>query len=88
MTPEIAKMLVLSTAHLNPYVSQRVLPGVGYPAFQKDNFGWFIYVMDDLPTEMPNSLKVVLNYASDLSCDWVMFDQDAPTLPSLPEYEW
>ena len=51
----IEPMLVLSTGNLTEATCNRWLPQCDYPAFEKSEFGWFVYVVepdDDLPADL------------------------------------
>jgi hypothetical protein len=39
---------------------------------------------------MPEDLKQCTQYAQNpgVSCDWIMFDRDGPTVDELPTYDW
>jgi hypothetical protein len=83
----IESMLVLSTGNLTEATCNRWLPTSGYPAFEKPEFGWFVYVGepdDDLPVD----LLACMALARDRRCCWIMFDRDAPPAAELPRYDW
>ena len=83
----IEPMLVLSTGNLTEATSNRWLPECDYPAFEKSEIGWFVYVVepdDDLPAD----LLACMALARDRHCCWIMFDRDAPPAAELPRYDW
>jgi hypothetical protein len=86
----IEQMLVLSTAHLTEETCNTFLPAWDGPAYQKGEYGWFVYGFygfgntDDLPTD----LEAVLQYAMCCGVEWLMFDRDASTIPNLPTFDW
>lgn len=83
----IEPMLVLSTGNLTEATCNRWLPQCDYPAFEKSEFGWFVYVVepdDDLPAD----LLACMALARDRHCCWIMFDHDAPPAAELPRYDW
>lgn len=88
MTTEIAKMLVLSTAHLTPECCNEHLKNNDGPWYEKADYGWFVHVVTEGWEEFPSSLLDCLGHAENLGCEWVMFDRDAPTIPDLTIYDW
>jgi hypothetical protein len=88
---EIERMLVLSTAHLTELTCNTLLPTWEGPAYEKVAYGWFVYVnLEFLTNDMPEDLKQCTQYAQNpgVSCDWIMFDRDGPTVDELPTYDW
>ena len=85
---EIAKMLVLSTAHLseddcNIWLHERS------GAYQKGDYGWFVHVPDpQLKGVYEASLYECMRHAWANCCDWIMFDRDGPIIEGLPTYDW
>lgn len=86
--PEIASMLVLSTAHLTPIACNEYLPKPPFAAFTKGDYGWFVYVTDDVPDDIPKSLLDCLEFAHDRNCGWIMFDEAGPIHDDLAIYDW
>lgn len=87
---EIAKMLVLSTAHLTEDTCNRYLPDHLH-AYAKADYGFFLNVPTERPdfdAGYPADLVHVLAFAAGAGCDWVMFDQDGPDIAALPVYDW
>lgn len=88
---EIAKMLVLSTAHLQPATCNGYMADT-LAAYEKAEFGWFMNVPCDGETlaekDYPADLAIVLAFASGAGMQWVMFDRDADELAALPVYDW
>lgn len=84
----ITTMFTLSTAHLTPDTCNRWLHGCSFAAFPKGDYGWFVYVPDDLPGDIPSDLAECIALARGQNCDWLMFDRDADTLGILPVYDW
>jgi hypothetical protein len=92
---EIAKMLVLSTAHLDEdtalRMTKRLLPtGTALIYFDKSEYGWFVHVSEEIADREANALSLAncLDYAARLGCQWIMFDRDGDTIPELTTYSW
>lgn len=84
----IEPLLVLSTAHLEEQTCNGWLHSAPFAAFAKGDYGWFVYVTDDEPDDLPADLRGCLALARTLHCDWVMFDCDADIVAVLPVYRW
>ena len=83
--PEIAKMLVLSTAHVTRETAEWLnTETVGY---RKGDYGWIIYTDAD-PDELAPELVACLEFAKAQGCEWIMFDCDADKIDSLETFEW
>ena len=83
----IESMLVHSTGNLTEATCNRWLPECDYPAYEKSEYGWFVYVVepdDDLPAD----LLACMALARAHHCCWIMFDRDAPPAAELPRYDW
>jgi hypothetical protein len=51
--------------------------------------GWFFSVTAfDTHDGTPEDLKVVIGWAREQDCQYVMLDADAEVLPELPTYDW
>jgi hypothetical protein len=88
---EIERMLVLSTRHLTEHTCNTILPVWTGPAWEKTEYGWFVYAnIEDISAEPPEDLRQCIRYAQNpgVSCDWIMFDRDGPTVDELPTYDW
>lgn len=91
---EISRMLTLSTAHItqstNDWISQQEI--FCLPAFQKDDYGWFIYIsnepLDDESMNIPDDLCKVISFAKAENCDWLCLDCDGEIVNGLTVYEW
>lgn len=58
------------------------------PVFDKDGYGWFIFVDPDTMTDsIPADLYQVMEYAAKAGCTWLCLDADAEPVPGLPTYE-
>ena len=86
--PEIARTLVLSTSHLTEATCNGYLHTAPFAVFEKGEYGWFVYVIDDYPEGMPPGLAQCFSIARGLGCEWIMFDRDGPVMDFLPAYEW
>lgn len=55
-------------------------------------YGWFVWVGQDPPEEVPEDLPVDLEvcaaYARQQGCSWLLFDADAELIPELPKFNW
>lgn len=90
-SPEIHRMLALSTAHIKPVAAIGLDEGMYDDAivYEKGEFGWFIPVLKPRDeTDLPECLKACLSYADQLGCDWLMLDRDGETVAELPTYQW
>lgn len=89
---EIAKMMVLSTAHLSPPTACEWMPECPWTCFEKGDYGWFMYVCDDIGiTEaegVPLEVRSAIHVAKREGCHWIMWDCDGPCLDELPQYDW
>lgn len=108
MSLEIHKMLALSTSHLsertcNEYLlaaTRDLLNGASADslivpsviAYEKRDYGWFVWVpenpADSEGEDIPLELRSAIHVARVHGCGWVMFDRDAPVIDELPHYDW
>jgi hypothetical protein len=85
----IEKMLVLSTGHLQHDTCTQWLDTAPFAAFTKADYGWFVFVPEDLEEEVvPEELLACFVLARAQGCEWLMFDRDADTLDTLPVFAW
>lgn len=84
----IETLLMLSTAHLCQETCNDWLRQAPFAVFGKGDYGWFVYVPDDEPEDLPADLRDCFTLARSCNCDWVMFDCDADTVSALPIYAW
>ena len=93
MADEIARMMVLSTGHLtertrNTWIKEEC----PWACFEKGEYGWFMYVCDDMgiceAPDVPIELRSALHVARLRGCEWIMFDRDGPEIEDLPYYDW
>jgi hypothetical protein len=92
---EIAKMLVLSTAHVDEDTALRLTKGM-LPTdfcttyFAKGGYGWFMHVSEEIADREanPQSLANCLDFAVRHGCQWIMFDRDGDTVDELTTYDW
>jgi hypothetical protein len=99
MTPEISKILTLSTSHISEDTSDNFTYSPNdMPAFyDKAEFGWFISVPEkpfgagggtqDPPT-CPKELVALLAYARALDCQWLCLDRDGDINPLFEVFDW
>lgn len=84
----IERMLVLSTANVTAETCNVYLHTAPFAAFEKGDYGWFVYVAIDLPDDLPADLAGCFDVASRDGVDWIMLDRDAQEHPGLPAYDW
>jgi len=89
---EHARMLVLSTAHLSEPTARDWIPTCPWACFEKGDYGWFMYVCDDVAiteeTAVPLEVRSAIHVAKREGCEWIMWDWDASCIDELPQYEW
>lgn len=89
---EIARTLVLSTAHLHPATARDWMARCPWSCFEKGDYGWFMHVCDDIGiTEahgVPLEIRSAIHVAKRADCQWIMWDCDGPVVAELPEYDW
>jgi hypothetical protein len=78
------------TVHITPDTCNGYLRGRDAPCYPKGDFGYFVYVEDDLPDDLPDDQRACYAFASEHQYDWIMFDCDASPVDSLACYdtEW
>lgn len=90
---EIRKVLVLSTAHIEPLTMEIASQ---LPHFIAEHqYGAYFYVgqagdvtpFED-PEDYPSDLYACLLYARQLGCEEVKFDSDGPIYEGLKSYDW
>jgi hypothetical protein len=84
----IERMLVLSTANVTPETCNLYLHTAPFAAFEKGDYGWFVFAPTDVPDDLPADLAGCFDLASRNGVEWVMFDRDAEVHPDLPAYDW
>lgn len=98
---EIAKMLVLSTAHVGETTARQLdgfrawpVPVFAPVVYPKGEFGWILPITEDMlechttRAFLPSELLPIIDLAEVQGCTWLMFDRDAEILPGLPTFEW
>ena len=98
MTPEITKMLTLSTAHIDRDTAQALdeepeLDALGLSVYDKsagegESYGWFIYLPEEIRPDIPECLRAALERAKELGCGVLCLDHDGPEDPGLETYDW
>ena len=88
----IESILCLSTAHITQETAKTLEhpEDIGYVLVKgMDEYGWTICTeyYEDLD-KIPEDLKLVLDYASQLGCRFVNLDSGEDIIPDLPTYEW
>ena len=84
----IEPMLVLSTGHLTEETCNLFLADYEGPAWRKGDYGWFVYVPEDVDDELPPDLTACLALAREKGAFWIMFDRDEAQVDELPAYDW
>lgn len=89
---EIARSLVLSTAHMHPATARDWMPRCPWSCFEKGDYGWFMHVCDDVGIteahDVPLEIRSAIHVAKREGCQWIMWDCDGPLVAELPEYDW
>lgn len=87
VTPEIRKVLVLSTGHLT---KATCLSYTEWPFISSFEQGCYFYVGDEpnLYPNAPGDLQNVLEFARRNGCIEVKFDRDAERIAALPWFDW
>lgn len=83
----IERMLVVSTANITEKTCNEFLPSWKGPAYQKTEYGWFVYVQEETDN-LPTDLEAVMHLARSENCRWVMLDRDAPEDSRLLIFDW
>jgi hypothetical protein len=87
MSLEICTMLVLSTEHLDP-AARRALSDGAVIAYEKGEYGWFVYAGSAAAGPDLAPLRAVLSFAAHHGAEWVCFDRDGPVVETLARWEW
>ena len=94
---EITKMLTLSTAHITNETSVKLnedsFGDVEFPisVYIKQNYGWFIYLLEDDEKEydmLPQDLANIAKFALANECEMICLDCDGAIIEQLKVYEW
>lgn len=97
MDLEIARYLVLSTAHVHCATAELLdqwaqRSPIDQPLpVASTQWGWFIatQVPEHAPAgEIPSELPPILAFARAQGCAHVLFDCDGPRVAALPEFPW
>lgn len=91
----IAKYLDISTGHVSKETAEwieeqtttRSFEG-GVIAYMKGEYGWIVYVHEEVGDDVPLDLVEVLVYARKKKCIWIMFDADGEQIKQLPMFDW
>lgn len=96
---EIIKMLTISSCHVSLWGGAHFLEAeaaccksFALTVYDKDEFGWFIYInQDELANsrnEIPEDLLRCIDLALENGCSMLCLDRDGEKLNALPQYEW
>lgn len=96
VTPEIDRVLTLSTAHVSPETARMIDESpdtnqLTLPIYKKATFGYFIYLSGSSERDircLPDDLRACIRLAQANDCSILCLDADAVPLRSLPTYEW
>lgn len=90
---EIARSLVISTAHVPQVLAQRMDDGkpIGTP-YDNLGYGWRVYVPsesepfdDDCAAA---ALRPLMTLARENDCRWIVFDSDGDQIEGFETFEW
>jgi hypothetical protein len=84
----IEPMLVLSTAHLTEETCNQYVWRAPFSAYPKGDYGWFVYVAEDSPEDLPVDLEHCFEAARQQNACWIMFDRDAELDDTLQVFKW
>lgn len=96
MTPEITKMMTLSTGHVKYNTAQMLdaepdANALGLSVYPKtcdgESVGWFIYLPETIQNGVPEDLTRAIRYAMCEGCGVLCLDADGPESPSLQSYQ-
>jgi hypothetical protein len=88
---EIAKMLIISTAHVTENTAKKFdgmfsLPSSGVP--YKD-VGWLFAVdQESIANDISHDLWECLDFARRQGCQYLLMDRDADKIDELPQFDW
>lgn len=92
---EIARCLVISTAHLDKKTNVRMLEAdrngmaLGAARFASYPYGYVIFYFHPADVcRLPKCLQDIRREMIARKCDWVRLDADADRNPNLPAYAW
>lgn len=89
---EIAKTLVLSTAHVTKKTAI-LLDGehrLNWPSNggRYGEYGWFFYAPPERPQDMPEDMWAICQVARAVDCPYILLDRDGPTFEHLDTHSW
>jgi hypothetical protein len=101
---EIDKMMTLSMSHITEKTAKEIkdtfgegitldrLPMMTLPMFEKDTYGYFIYIgcyeENSEYYNVPKDLEQCIRFALEYDCAWLCLDCDGIEISELPAYEW
>ena len=91
---EITETLVVSTGHLSEMTCNVWLFSCPWACYEKSNgftsdVGWFLWIpADGYTDETPEELKKIIDFATTLDCQWIMFDEAGPHLDGFEKFDW
>lgn len=96
----IQKIITLSTYHITEQTAKALSNEFDniseinawrfdLPVYQKDEFGWFIYITDDINTKtMPTDLAKCIEFTKARHCNILCLDGDGSELTCMHKYDW
>lgn len=90
--PAIARMLIVSTAHIRPEDNERLLRAPEEPleglCVDVADGGYYISIITLAWPHYSAELTRVLGYAMHLDCTHLRLDRDGPIYSQLPTFDW
>lgn len=89
----VRRLLDLSTSHLDSWWRLENLTSFEGVIAYEVTHGALMWVPDDVDEhnadyDVADIIQTIQRHARSLGCDYVLFDQDGPTVPGLPTWEW
>lgn len=92
---DIVAMMTVSELHLNreakKWLDEENCNTLKF--FSKSIYGWFVAVPKDSKSvqglnHIPESLRLVIEFAARQGCSWIMLDTEGPIIPELRIYDF
>lgn len=94
---DISRCLTISMAHISKETEEKLFKECNSNKMQvfvcrKSDFGYFIYVPQDLPLRddraIPDDLWECMLLAYEKDCEWLCVDCDGEEVKDLPVHDW